>query len=381
MKQTDNFMASSLWRCLLFTLIGLTACLGIQAKKEQKTISPFIQKGDSCMKEHDSQHAVFYYKQQLAEHPQDLDTRRKLASCYRMRGDSKQCVAVLDSIPADSLNHEDLRMFFYSYLNLGDNKNIGLYGSQINLKYPNDSEVFAALLSHWNNTGKPETVSAFALSYVQKKDSTNILINKELAYSLYLQLRYAQAIPMYKKLIAQGFDNFESNFVIGLCYYNLEKYKEAYTYLYKAADIKKDNPNMNNLFYLGMTCKKLAESEKDMVKKIKLPYEAIKYLEQSIDVAYPRSRGLYVNQQLADLYYKNLNYEKAGHAFAQCIEYDDEDDPHNYYNAAQMYIAAKMKPQAKLYLQMFMEKANKLNDEKEKAKLTAKAKEQLNNMK
>ena len=72
-----------------------------------------------------------------------------------------------------------------------------------------------------------------------------------------------------------------------------------------------------------------------------------------------------------------MEYENAGHAFAQCIEYDDEDDPHNYYNAAQMYIGAKMKPQAKLYLQMFLAKADKLKDEKEKAKLTAKVKEQL----
>ncbi len=68
---------------------------------------------------------------------------------------------------------------------------------------------------------------------------------------------------------------------------------------------------------------------------------------------------------------------RIGHAFAQCIEYDDEDDPHNYYNAAQMYIGAKMNPQAKLYLQMFLAKADKLKDEKEKAKLTAKVKEQL----
>ena len=42
-----------------------------------------------------------------------------------------------------------------------------------------------------------------------------------------------------------------------------------------------------------------------------------------------------------------------------------------------MYIGAKMKPQAKLYLQMFLAKAEKLKDEKEKAKLTAKVKEQL----
>jgi len=110
------------------------------------------------MNEHDSQHAVFYYKQQLAKYPQDLETRRKLASCFRMRGDSKQCVAVLDSIPTDSLNHEDLRMFFYSYLNLGDNKNIGLYGWQISMKYPNDSEVFAALLSQAGNRVRPSLV-------------------------------------------------------------------------------------------------------------------------------------------------------------------------------------------------------------------------------
>ena len=247
-------------------------------------------------------------------------------------------------------------------------------------KYPYDGEVFATLLQQWNNHGKPEMVSAFALSYVEKRDSTNILINKELAYSLYLQLRYEQAIPRYKKLIADGFDNFESNLVIGLCYYNLEKYREAYTYLNKAAEMKKDNPNMNCLFYLGMTCKKISEQTKNIVEKEAMARHAIINLERSITVAYPRSRGLYVNQQLAELYYYKMEYENAGHAFAQCIEYDDEDDPHNYYNAAQMYIGAKMKPQAKLYLQMFLAKADKLKDEKEKAKLTAKVKEQLKGM-
>ena len=286
----------------------------------------------------------------------------------------------MDSIPNDSLNHEDLRMMFYSYLNLGDKKKVELYGMTIYGKYPYDGEVFATLLQQWNNHGEPESVSAFALSYVEKRDSTNLLINKELAYSLYLQLRYEQAIPRYKKLIADGFDNFESNLVIGLCYYNLEKYREAYTHLNKAAEMKKDNPNMNCLFYLGMTCKKLSEQTKNIVEKETLARHAIINLERSITVAYPRSRGLYVNQQLAELYYYKLEYENAGHAFAQCIEYDDEDDPHNYYNAAQMYIGAKMKPQAKLYLQMFLAKADKLKDEKEKTKLTAKVKEQLKGM-
>lgn len=364
-------------RFIFITCLVFIGIIGISAKKEQTPIHRLILQGDSYMNEHDSFHAITYYQQYINEHPHDLNVLRKLASCYRLRGDNKNCIACMDSIPNDSLNHEDLRMMFYSYLNLGDKKKVESYGMTIYGKYPYDGEVFATLLQQWNNHGEPESVSAFALSYVEKRDSTNILINKELAYSLYLQLRYEQAIPRYKKLIADGFDNFESNLVIGLCYYNLEKYREAYTYLNKAAEMKKDNPNMNCLFYLGMTCKKISEQTKNVVEKETMARHAIINLERSITVAYPRSRGLYVNQQLAELYYYKLEYENAGHAFAQCIEYDDEDDPHNYYNAAQMYIGAKMKPQAKLYLQMFLAKADKLKDEKEKAKLTAKVKEQL----
>ena len=363
-------------KTLLITYI-LVLALTMQGKNEHPVRSALVSQGDSCMAEHDSQHAIGFYQQHLNTHPGDLPVLRKLASCYRMRGDNKKAIACMDSIPKDSLNHEDMRMLFFTNLNLGNKSAIDNWGLRIRLMYPNDSEVFTTLLSHWNNSNKPENVSAFALSYVEKQDSTNILINKELAYSLFLQFRYEQAIPFYKKLIADGFDNFESNLVIGLCYYNLEKYREAYTYLNKAAEMKKDNPNMNCLFYLGMTCKKISEQTKNVVEKETMARHAIINLERSITVAYPRSRGLYVNQQLAELYYYKLEYENAGHAFAQCIEYDDEDDPHNYYNAAQMYIGAKMKPQAKLYLQMFLAKADKLKDEKEKAKLTAKVKEQL----
>ena len=202
-------------RYLFITCLVFLGIIGISAQKEQTPIQHLILQGDSCMNEHDSYHAITYYQQYINEHPHDLNVLRKLASCYRLRGDNKKCISCMDSIPNDSLNHEDLRMMFYSYLNLGDKKKVELYGMTIYGKYPYDGEVFATLLQQWNNHGEPESVSAFALSYVEKRDSTNILINKELAYSLYLQLRYEQAIPRYKKLIADGFDNFESNLVIG----------------------------------------------------------------------------------------------------------------------------------------------------------------------
>ncbi len=103
--------------CLVF--LGI---IGISAKKEQTPIHRLILLGDSCMNEHDSFHAITYYQQYINEHPHDLNVLRKLASCYRLRGDNKKCISCMDSIPNDSLNHEDLRMMFYSYLNLGDKK-------------------------------------------------------------------------------------------------------------------------------------------------------------------------------------------------------------------------------------------------------------------
>ena len=106
----------------LITCLVFLGIIGISAQKEQTPIQHLILQGDSCMNEHDSYHATTYYQQYIKEHPHDLNVLRKLASCYRLRGDNKKCIACMDSIPNDSLNHEDLRMMFYSYLNLGDKK-------------------------------------------------------------------------------------------------------------------------------------------------------------------------------------------------------------------------------------------------------------------
>lgn len=109
-------------RFIFITCLVFIGIIGISAKKEQTPIHRLILQGDSCMNEHDSFHAITYYQQYINEHPHDLNVLRKLASCYRLRGDNKKCIACMDSIPNDSLNHEDLRMMFYSYLNLGDKK-------------------------------------------------------------------------------------------------------------------------------------------------------------------------------------------------------------------------------------------------------------------
>ena len=76
-------------KILLITYI-LVLALTMQGKNENPVRSALVSQGDSCMAEHDSQHAIGFYQQHLNTHPGDLPVLRKLASCYRMRGDNKE---------------------------------------------------------------------------------------------------------------------------------------------------------------------------------------------------------------------------------------------------------------------------------------------------
>ena len=90
----------------------------------------------------------------------------------------------------------------------------------------------------------------------------------------------------------------------------------------------------------------------------------------------PKDIAFRTYKWLADLHFQHSRYADAARDFELCILYDEE-DPLNYYNAAQMFIASKNKLKAKLYLQMFLANANRLEDKKEAAQLISKAKEQL----
>lgn len=170
-------------------ILILWLCMAMNGKANETTAN-LLQQGDSCLSRYDVFHATQYYQKYLEANPSHLEARRKLASCYRKVGNYTACISCLDKIPSDSINHEDMRMFYYAYLNQ-------------------------------NNKNKPDRAEKVAKNYISQCDSTNLYVNKEYAYSLFMQFKYDEAIPLYEKLIAQGFDNFESNFILGLCYEDL----------------------------------------------------------------------------------------------------------------------------------------------------------------
>ncbi len=179
-----------------------------------------------------------------------------------------------------------------------------------------------------------------------------------------MQFKYDEAIPLYEKLIAQGFDNFESNFILGLCYEDQPDNEKALKHYQKAVQFKSDNATC--LFHLALIEKSFCMDSLSMA-----------HFNQSLEVSLPKDRALRTYKWLADLHFQHSRYADAARDFELCTLYDEEDNPLNYYNAAQMFIASKNKLKAKLYLQMFLANANRLEDKKEAAQLISKAKEQL----
>ena len=62
-------------KTLLITYI-LVLALTMQGKNEHPVRSALVSQGDSCMAEHDSQHAIGFYQQHLNTHPGDLPVLR-----------------------------------------------------------------------------------------------------------------------------------------------------------------------------------------------------------------------------------------------------------------------------------------------------------------
>ena len=349
---------------IIITLFLLCLANNAMAQQGQCDARQLSQKGDSCMSIHDTFHAMQYYLASVNADTTNVNARRKLAACYRKTGNHQACIANLELIPADSIGHDDMRMYYYSYLSLDNNDKAAYWGEQITKHYPYDSDIVASLASLYNTTNKPERAETTTKTYITQCDSTNMYVNKEYAYSLFQQLKYSEAIPLYKKLIAQGADNYTSNFILGMCYDGNNDPDNAQKYLEKAVE---KNSNSSYCLY------RLAMAEEGLL----MDSLAIEHFNRSLETAIPTSRLLRTYTKLASLYFAHNRYAEAAHAFQLVIAYDSSDKALNYYNAAQMFLADNDITKADMYLKLFIEKADKPNVDENTKKLIETARKQL----
>jgi tetratricopeptide (TPR) repeat protein len=330
------------------------------AKKDIST-SSYISAGDSCMVNYDIIRALHYYK--LASQEKiDNSIIRKIANCYVRQGDNISCVRTLSLIPMDSLSNDDMRKLFYSYKSLDKKDSIIYWGNYILNKYPHDCEIITSMADYLNENNQPEQATKILQKYIDY-DSTNIFINRQQAYALYLMMDYKAAIQMYKQLIDKGIDNYETNFIIGICYDQIDSTNLAYNHLQKASTIKK-NKDFKSLYRLGKTALSLGLIE-----------ESIEYLNEAIKIVYPSDDLMfYLYKYLASAHFSIHHYTEAASAFEKCTEFVPSDEL-SYYNAAQMFGLCGKNEKAKKFLKLYIEKATA--KESSDMSLIKKAKQQL----
>lgn len=307
-----------------------------------------IAKGDSCMQQYDTFRAIVYFKQcQMAD--KDVNIIRKIAECYRKAGNYINCIFWLHKIESAEISHKDMRSLYYSYKSLGKKDSLLYWGTRITSLFPSDCEIIASLSAYYNDQNNYIKADSLARAYC-KIDSTNMQVKRQLGFACYSQKKYDEAAEIYQRLIFDGFDNYESNYIVGICYEQMDSLELAYKHLSMAVKFS-ESKDFNSLYRLGVICLNLGSAT-----------ESLEYLKKADNVIQLDRRTMYnLYKNMGASYFKLRKYEEAGQAFEDCLKYCPENDL-AYYNAAQMFYAAGEKEKAKKYLCIFIERMEQKSD-------------------
>lgn len=297
-----------------------------------------VAKGDSCAQQYDMLGAITHYKRSGRE---DADVARKIAECYRKVGNCKSCISWLQKIDSANVSHADMRTFYYSYKSLGEKDSTLYWGTKITNQFPYDAEIIASLSAYFNDSNNPAKADSLARAYC-RLDTTNVLVNRQLGYACYALKKYDEALNIYTALIDNGFDNYESNYITGVCSEQMDSLELAYKHLAKAVECS-GGKDFNSLYQLGVLCLNMGAAD-----------ESLEYFRKAENVIRPDKRTMFnLYKNLGASNFKLQRYEDAGRAFEDCLNYYPE-DALTYYNAAQMFYAAGETEKAKEYLSKFI---------------------------
>ena len=196
-------------------------------------------------------------------------------------------------------------------------------------------------------------------------EATNMLVLRQYGYACYLTGKYKEAFDIYKKLEGNGFDNYESTFVMGISLEMIEQYDSAYNYMLRAAT-HKNFKDYISLHHLGTLCLQLGMND-----------EASCYLTLAINSLIPDSTLLAtLHKEKAEAYFNKQNYAEAAREFEQSAKLSP-DNAITYYNIAQMYAAIGDRKKEKANYTLFLQKADTLKDTEENKEMIKKVRELL----
>ena len=282
---------------------------------------------------------------------QTNDSLRTNAVHWASRGYFNKSLDYLRQIPVDSLNIEDMHLNYNIFVQLGQNDSLAYWADEILKRNPYDASLIADYTPRLNNGWQgimgrmnfPSKVVDICKKYCER-DSTHLLINRQLAEAYYNIGNYDLALQELKKLEAVGDTCFGTLYTLGLTYQRMGDNSSAYDYLYRAYDKNDHHPYC--LFMLGIVS-----------NIVGLGTEALSYLDEAKKLLMPdRQTLLRLHKELAEAFHLKGEPDFRLEELQECMQYAEEKDVNELtYQMAQCYFQLKQHDKAKEYYNKFLE--------------------------
>ena len=292
--------------------------------------------------------AVFIGLSAFAQTPTTL---RADAVRLASRGYFNKSIDCLRQIPTDSLNAEDMHLYYSNFAQLGQNDSLAYWADEMLKHNPYDATLIVDYTPRLNNGWQgdmgrksfPKKVIDICKKYVER-DSTHILINRQLAEAYYNIGNYDLALQELKKLEAVGDTCFGTLYTLGLTYQRMGDNSTAYDYLYRAYDKNDHHPYC--LFILGIVS-----------NRVGLGAEALSYLDEAKKLLMPDRQTLFrLHKELAEAFKLKSEPDFRLEELQECMRYAEEKDVNELtYLMGQCYFQLKQRDKAKDYFNRFLE--------------------------
>lgn len=334
-------LAASMLACDATAQTATAANASVKASTPTSPAQIYTAKGDSCKAQYNQFEALRWYEKALSAEVSPTAIRN-VANCLYQRGAYSRCKQTMDMMPADSITTADIRMRFNVFNQLGATDSMIVTGKQILKAYPHDVGVLANLASLYNKAACPDSALALTAGYLMT-DTTNISLNRQVAYSYYLKGDFKQAANEYERLLRLGDHSASTCYYAGLSYARINKKPKAYDCLKEANELY-EGKNVSALSQYGIAACNIGLSQ-----------EGIECIEEALELMQPDPATVFtLNREIAKNCSLNRKYDKSIKHLKTCLELQ----PNNLstiYNIALVYGAMKDTKQEKQYLQKFLD--------------------------
>lgn len=217
--------------------LALTATTAAQTRFEPLTAeaAALVARGDSCTRMNDTYNSLLCYEQARLLVFNDT-VLYKLAQTNFRRGQFNQCLALTDTLLADTLTYQPLKLRYNCLQKMGANDSLRIEcGRQILAVNPMDAAVVTDIATFFNGNQQADSAMAYCNLY-RSTDSTNQLVNKQLGRALFIKKDYYPALDLFLDAFRNGDQTPALLFYIGRTYECCSIPERAHEFMQMAAE-------------------------------------------------------------------------------------------------------------------------------------------------